>query len=97
MGLGREFFSVNSMALAAGKYTSKSAENKELRSYNPYFFTKFTLVEGYAHKKGEVVGLAGGETGVPHCLAEVRKLPRVAAIYCFDRVKTLMAPQKHVK
>jgi len=43
------------------------------------------------------VGPAGGETGVPHCLAEVRKLPRVAAIYCFDRVKTLMAPQKHVK
>jgi hypothetical protein len=28
----------------------------------------------YAHKKGEVVGPAGGETGVPRCLAEVRKL-----------------------
>jgi len=24
-----------------------------------------------AHKKGEVVGPAGGETGGPHCLAEV--------------------------
>lgn len=25
-------------------------------------------------KKGEVVVPAGGETGLPHCLAEVRKL-----------------------
>ena len=32
----------------------------------------------YAHKKGEVVGPAGGETGVPRCLAEVRKLPKAA-------------------
>jgi len=78
------------MALAAGKYTSKSAENKELRSYNPYFFTKFTLVEGYAHKKGEVVGPAGGETGVPHCLAEVRKLPETAAIHYFNKAGKLM-------
>ena len=29
-------------------------------------------------KKGEVVEPAGGETGVPHCLAEVRKLPHAA-------------------
>jgi hypothetical protein len=28
------------------------------------------------HKKGEVVEPAGGETGVPHCLAEARKLQR---------------------
>ena len=35
-----------------------------------------------AHKKGEVVEPAGGETGVPHCLAEVRKLPE-AALYCY--------------
>jgi hypothetical protein len=27
-----------------------------------------------AQKKGEVVGPAGGETGVPRCLAEVREL-----------------------
>jgi len=27
------------------------------------------------HKKGEVVEPAGGETGVPHCLAEARNLP----------------------
>jgi hypothetical protein len=26
-------------------------------------------------KKGETVGPAGGETGVPRCLAEVYKLP----------------------
>jgi hypothetical protein len=31
-----------------------------------------------AHKKGEVVEPAGGETGVPRCLAEVRKLPKAA-------------------
>jgi len=29
-------------------------------------------------KKGEVVGPAGGETGVPRCLAEVRKLQEAA-------------------
>jgi len=33
----------------------------------------------WAHKKGEVVEPAGGETGVPRCLAEVRKLPVPAA------------------
>jgi hypothetical protein len=32
----------------------------------------------YAHKKGEVVGPAGGETGGPRCLAEVRKLLKAA-------------------
>ena len=72
--LGRGFISVNSTGLAAEKYKSKSAESKKLRLYNPYLFTKLTSVEEYAHKKGEVVGPAGGETGVPHCLAEVRKL-----------------------
>jgi hypothetical protein len=34
----------------------------------------------YAHKKGEVVVPAGGETGGPRCLAEVRKLP-IAALF----------------
>jgi hypothetical protein len=29
------------------------------------------LFQGRAHKKGEVVGPAGGDTGGPHCLAEV--------------------------
>jgi len=29
-----------------------------------------------AHKNGEVVGPAGGETGEPRCLAEDRKLPQ---------------------
>ena len=33
-----------------------------------------------AHKKGEVVEPAGGETGGPRCLAEVRKL-LVAALF----------------
>ena len=37
----------------------------------------------YAHKKGEVVGPAGGETGVPRRLAEVRKLPVAASIRYF--------------
>jgi len=36
---------------------------------------------GFAHKIGEVVGPAGGETGGPHCLAEVRKLPKAAYIH----------------
>jgi hypothetical protein len=34
----------------------------------------------YAHKKGEVVEPAGGETGGPRCLAEVRKL-LIAALF----------------
>jgi len=34
-------------------------------------------------KKGEVVEPAGGETGVPRCLAEVRKLLRAALFQCF--------------
>jgi len=36
-----------------------------------------------AQKKGEVVDPAGGETGVPHCLAEVRKLPTAALCILF--------------
>jgi hypothetical protein len=35
-------------------------------------------VGDYAHKKGEVVEPAGGETGGPRCLAEVRELPMAA-------------------
>ena len=31
-----------------------------------------------AHKKGETVEPAGGETGVPHCLAEAHKLLEAA-------------------
>jgi hypothetical protein len=34
-------------------------------------------------KKGEVVGPAGGETGVPRCLAEVRKLLKAALFHYF--------------
>ena len=36
-----------------------------------------------AQKKGEVVGPAGGETGVPRRLAEARKLPLAASIRYF--------------
>jgi hypothetical protein len=32
-------------------------------------------------KNGEVVGPAGGETGGPRCLAEVRKLPKAALFH----------------
>jgi len=35
----------------------------------------------YAQKNGEVVGPAGGETGGPHCLAEVYKLQKAAILY----------------
>jgi len=38
----------------------------------------------YAHKKGEVVGPAGGETGIPRCLAEVRKPLRAASLHYFN-------------
>jgi hypothetical protein len=34
-------------------------------------------------KKGEVVEPAGGETGVPRCLAEVRKLLKAALLHYF--------------
>jgi hypothetical protein len=38
------------------------------------------MIRSCAEKKGEVVEPAGGETGVPHCLAEDYKLP-MAALY----------------
>jgi hypothetical protein len=44
----------------------------------------FTSVKIYAHKRGEEVGPAGGETGEPPCLAEVHQLPKTAAIYFFN-------------
>jgi len=37
----------------------------------------------YAHKKGEVVGSAGGETDGPRCLAEARKLLKAALFHYF--------------
>jgi len=40
------------------------------------------MIRPRAQKKGEVVEPAGGETGVPHCLAEDYKLP-TAALYLF--------------
>ncbi|MFC1676227.1 hypothetical protein ACFL3G_04075 [Planctomycetota bacterium] len=36
--------------------------------------------EKSAHKIGEVVEPAGGETGEPHCLAEVQKLLKAALL-----------------
>ena len=35
----------------------------------------------YAHKKGEEADPAGGETGVPHCLAEAYILLKKSNIY----------------
>jgi len=35
----------------------------------------------FAHKKGEVVVPAGGETGGPHCLAEVYKAVKNSVIF----------------
>ena len=40
------------------------------------------------NKKGEVVAPAGGETGKPRCLAEVRKL-REAVLLHFNSQKSL--------
>jgi hypothetical protein len=39
------------------------------------------LVQNYAHKKGEGVVPAGGETGRPHCLAEVYKAVKTALYF----------------
>jgi hypothetical protein len=39
-----------------------------------------------AHKKGEVVGPAGGETGGPHCLAEVYQ-PLMGYQFCISKNK----------
>jgi hypothetical protein len=36
----------------------------------------------YNHKKGEVVGPAGGETGGPRCLAEAHKAAKTAYFRC---------------
>jgi hypothetical protein len=50
----------------------------------------------YAHKKGEVVGPAGGETGGPHCLAEVYKLLKTA-LYSIKHPEKIIFPEKSVK
>ncbi len=39
------------------------------------------FVRNYAHKKGEGVVPAGGETGRPHCLAEVYKAVKTALYF----------------
>jgi hypothetical protein len=39
------------------------------------------FVQNYAHKKGEGVVPAGGETGRPHCLAEVYKAVKTALYF----------------
>jgi len=50
------------------------------------------------HKKGEVVGPAGGETGVPRCLAEDYKLQIAALFHHFVKIlKSLTFFQKAVK
>jgi len=48
----------------------------------------YLSVSKYAHKKGEVVVPAGGETGGPHCLAEVHKLLKTA-LYFKQQTKKL--------
>ena len=39
------------------------------------------FLSNYAHKKGEGVVPAGGETGGPHCLAEVYKAVKTALYF----------------
>ncbi len=39
------------------------------------------FARNYAHKKGEGVVPAGGETGRPHCLAEVYKAVKNSVIF----------------
>jgi len=54
---------------------------------------------GCAHKKGEVVEPAGGETGVPRCLAEVRKPLHAASFHYFkvQNLQILICPNRPVK
>ena len=57
---------------AAEKFWSRSGANSSFTRDNWFFVTsKYPVI---AQKIGEVVEPAGGETGVPRCLAEVHKL-----------------------
>jgi hypothetical protein len=56
------------------------------------------LFQGRAHKKGEVVGPAGGDTGGPHCLAEVyQPLKGVSILYLKEQNKRIMRLKNPVK
>jgi len=55
-----------------------------------------SLTRGDAHKKGEVVEPAGGETGVPRCLAEVRKLLKAASFHYIDRLGKKPNPLEYI-
>jgi hypothetical protein len=48
-------------------------------------------------KKGEVVGPAGGDTGGPHCLAEVYKPLRVSILHLKEQKKRIMCLENPVK
>jgi len=69
---------VNSTALEAEEFCSKSGVNKNSTSLESN--TNLEISQGIksGHKKGEVVVPAGGETGRPHCLAEVYKAVKTA-------------------
>ena len=66
-------------------YHSGQSEELLLQNALTPLSTIDKLVSGYAHQKGEVVGPAGGVTGVPRCLAEVRKLPKAASFHYYNR------------
>ena len=50
-------------------------------------------------KKGEVVVPAGGETGLPHCLAEVRKLLKsfISLPCCIERNAIYLGKTRQIK
>ncbi len=55
-------------------------------------------IDQCAHKKGEVVVPAGGETGGPRCLAEVRKLLKAALFHFLThRLRKVTFPKQSVK
>lgn len=66
------------MAPAAEKFLFRCAASRQFLFLSS---DKFTYVGMCAHKIGEVVEPAGGETGVPRCLAEDRKLRKAVNIH----------------
>lgn len=62
-------------------------------------FFNYKAEVGMRAKKGEVVVPAGGETGLPHCLAEVRKLLRsfISLFCCVGKDAIYLGKKRQIK
>jgi hypothetical protein len=67
------------MVRGIGKYWYRYAADKAYRVQTGASCSLFRGV--FAHMRGEVVEPAGGETGVPRCLAEVHEAAQSSAKY----------------